>query len=133
MSCELLVGNPTTVRLNKLTRTEQTDPKYSLVFSSAIPVSATRFEFSLEGNTFSVLLGCAEITGSTAELAEMPLGWMEDVLPCGVTITATVSFYECTTDPCCGGGEAIEMPEDTDSVYSTDPEFIGGSAVAPSA
>lgn len=61
-------------------------------------------------------------SGEVLYFFELPIGWNEDLLSCGVTYTATVDFYECTEDPCCAGGDPIIMSiEAIDSDFGVSP------------
>ena len=125
MSCTALT-TATSVRLNVLEQSEEGDPKYELDFNVSVPANATRAVFMFEGNEYIVYFGCSESESGDLLFLEMPVGWNEDMLSCDQLITASIQFFSCTTDPCCNGGEVIDMPEDTSEVFNTDTEFIGG-------
>lgn len=129
MACETLDVVANSLELTKLERDESNVYKYELEFGLSgedeLPLDATRIVFTYNGNVFTVKLNCSisENNSNSVLFLELPIGWQEDLLPCGVQIETEVSFLNCTTDACCIGGTPIEITLLEDPLdYGVNPE-----------
>jgi len=77
--------------------------------------------------------------GTVINSQELPVGWSES-LPCDEEIVEEITFYDCTQDPCCGGGEPIPIdsgiidldsysPSDIDEGNDPDADYYGFTTI----